>query len=109
MISFFPASRVETVEQCEEQISAIACAYQMDALVRETEARKLSAEFRSESMTGLAVRYSPGFDAPLKRGRRDHRRRSGDCGPLSAQERLAIICNFLTGNNAGEFDVGGCL
>ena len=32
MMSFLPESRVETVEQSEEQIPAIACAYQTDAL-----------------------------------------------------------------------------
>ena len=110
-MSFLPESRVETVEQCEEQIPAIACAYQADALalVRRTESWKLSAEFRLEAITGVTAQHSRDFDAPVEQSRRDHGGRVGGCGALSIQDRLAIICNFLTGNNAGERDVGGCL
>ena len=109
MMSLFPESRVETVEQCEEQIPAVACAYQTDALVRRTESWTLSAEFRLEAITGVTALHSRDFDAPLEQSRRDHGGRVAGCGALSVQDRLAIICNFLTGNNAGERDVGDCL
>ena len=107
MISLFPESRVETVEQYEEQIPAIACTYQAGALalVRRTESWKLSAEFRLEAITGVTAQHSRDFDAPVEQSRRDH----GGGGALSIQDRLAIICNFLTGNNAVARDVGGCL
>jgi hypothetical protein len=58
MMSFLPETRLQTVEQCEEQIPAIACAYQTDALVRRTESWKLSAEFRLEAITGVAAQHS---------------------------------------------------
>jgi hypothetical protein len=100
---------VETVEQCEEQIRAIACTYQAGALVRRTESWKLSSEFRLEAITGVTAQHSRGLDAPVQQRRRDHGGRGGECRLLSVQDRLAIICNFLMGNNAGERDVGGCL
>jgi hypothetical protein len=100
MMSFLPESRVETVEQCEEQIPAIAYAYQTDALVRRIESWKLSAEFRLEAITGVTAQHSRDFDAPLEQGRRDHGGRVGGCGASSIEDRLAIICNFLTSNRA---------
>jgi hypothetical protein len=109
MISLLPERCVETVEQYEEQIPAIACTYQTGALVRRTESWKLSSEFRLEAITGVTAQHSRGLDAPVQRRRRDHGGRGGECRLLSVQDRLAIICNFLMGNNAGERDVGGCL
>jgi len=109
MISLLPERCVETVEQYEEQIPAIACTYQAGALVRRTESWKLSSEFRLEAITGVTAQHSRGLDAPVQRRGRDHGGRSGECRLLSVQDRLAIICNFLIGNNAGERDVGGCL
>jgi hypothetical protein len=109
MMSFLPESRVETVEQCEEQIPTIACAYQADALVRRTESWKPSAEFGLEAITGVTALHSRDSDALLEQSRRDHGGRVGGCGALSIQDRLAIICNFLAGNNAGARDVAGCL
>ena len=111
MISLFPESRVETVEQYEEQIPAITSTYQAGALalVRRTESWKLSAEFRLEAITGVTAQHSRDFDAPVEQSRRDHGGRVGGCGALSIQGRLAIICNFLTSNNAGARDVGDCL
>jgi hypothetical protein len=109
MISLLPERCVETVEQYEEQIPAIACTYQAGALVRRTESWKLSSEFRLEAITGVTAQHSRGLDAPVQQRRRDHGGRGGECRLLSVQDRLAIICNFLMGNNAGERDVGGCL
>ena len=108
-MSFLPESRVETVEEREEQIPAIACAYQTDPLARRTESWKLSVEFRLEAITGVTEQHSHDFDPPVEQSRRDHGGRVGGCGALSIQDRLAIICNFLTSNNAGARDVGGCL
>ena len=109
MISLLPERCVETVEQYEEQVPAIACTYQAGALVRRTESWKLSSEFRLEAITGVTAQHSRGLDALVQRRRRDHGGRGGECRLLSVQDRLAIICNFLMGNNAGERDVGGCL
>lgn len=110
MISFFPDSRVETVERCEEQIPAIACRCQTEALLKRTESWKLSVEFRLEAITDVTVQRSRDFDEPVEQSRRDHGGSVGGCGALSVQDRLSIICNFLlTGSNAGERDVGGCL
>ena len=108
MISFCPESRVETAEQCEEQISAIACAYSTNALLRRTESWKLSVEFRLQSITGVTTQHPRDLDAAVGQSRRAHGC-GGSGSPLLVQDRLAIICNFLTGNNAGEFDVGGCV
>ena len=108
MISFFPGSRVETVKQCEKHIPAIACTYQTDALVRRTESWKLSAEFRLEAFTGDTAQHSRDFDAPVRQSIRDHDGRVGGCGPLSVHDRLAIICNLLTGINEGDRDVRAC-
>ena len=102
MISLLPERCVETVEQYEEQIPA-------GALVKRTESWKLSSEFRLEAITGVTAQHSRGLDAPVQQRRRDHGGRGGECRLLSVQDRLAIICNFLMGNNAGEPDVGGCL
>src|ERR1700745_2180665 len=109
MISLLPERCVETVEQYEEQIPAIACTYQAGALVKRTESWELSSEFRLEAITGVTAQHSRGLDAPVQRRRRDYGGRGGECRLLSVQDRLAIICNFLMGNNAGERDVGGCL
>jgi hypothetical protein len=111
MISLLPERCVETVEQYEEQIPAIACTYQAGALalVRRTESWRLSSEFRLEAITGVTAQHSRGLDAPVQRRRRDDGGPGGECRLLSVQDRLAIICNFLMGNNAGEPDVGGCL
>jgi hypothetical protein len=107
-MSFLPETRVETVAQCEEQIPAIACAYQTDALVRRIESWKLGAELRSEGITGSTAQHSHAFDAPVEQSRRDHRGRVGGCGALSIQDRLAIICKFLTSNRAYLHRRGCC-
>jgi len=61
MISLLPERCVETVEQYEEQIPAIACTYQAGALVRRTESWKLSSEFRLEAITGVTAQHSRGL------------------------------------------------
>ena len=95
--------------ECEGQNPAIACTYQADALVGRIESWRLSAEFRLEAITGVTAQHSRGSNVPAQQSGRGHGERGDGCGPSSIQDRLAIICNFLTRDNLDERDVGRCL